>query len=117
MKKLILFFFKLVYPQFIPKNHSVKKLFLLFFLQKIIGINRRVPWPVHFTSAIKAHEKIVKGTLEPGAAPGNYIDARNGIILGENVWIGPNVSIISMNHDLNNYEKYIETEPVEIGKN
>jgi len=76
-----------------------------------------VPWPVHFTSTIKAHEKIEKGTLEPGAAPGNYIDGRNGIILGENVWIGPNVSIISMNHDLNNYEKYIETVPIEIGKN
>lgn len=117
MKRLIFSFFKLFYSQFEPRNHSVKKMFLLFFFQKIIGINRKVPWPVHFTSTIKAHEKISRGTLEPGGAPGNYIDARNGIIIEENVWIGPNVSIVSMNHDLSNYNEYIKTQPIRIGKN
>ena len=48
---------------------------------------------------------------------GCHIDGRNGIVFGKNVWVGPRVSIISMNHDVNNYHEYIEGGPVEIGDN
>jgi acetyltransferase-like isoleucine patch superfamily enzyme len=98
--------------------YSVKKMFLIFFLQKIIGINRKVPWPVHYTSFIKSHENIRKiSAKNPGGAPGCYIDARNGIIIEENVWIGPNVSIISQNHSLTQYTNYKKGQPIKIGKN
>lgn len=50
-------------------------------------------------------------------APWCYIDGRNGIVIGENTWIGPRVSIISMNHDLNDYPKYVESKPIRIGSN
>ena len=98
--------------------YSVKKMFLIFFMQKIIGVNRKVPWPVHFTSFVKSHENIKKKTAKnPGAAPGCYIDGRNGIIIEENVWIGPNVSIISQNHSLTKYTNYKKANPIKIGKN
>ncbi len=99
-------------------HYSVKKLFLIFFMQKIIGINRHVPWPVHFTSQIKEYQKITKKTNKnPGSALGCYIDARNGIVFNENIWIGPGVSIISNNHSLLKYTEYQKNKPVIIGKN
>src|SRR6056297_1197272 len=61
--------------------------------------------------------QIIKGTRNPGMALGCYIDGRNGIIIEENVWIGPRVSLISMNHSLENYQKYEKTKPIKIGKN
>lgn len=45
-----------------------------------------------------------------------YLDGRNGIEIGENTWIGPKVSIISMNHDINNYQNYIKDKPIKIEK-
>ena len=85
--------------------------------QKIFGINRGVSWPIHKTSIIKCPEKIKRGTKFPGFAVGCYIDGRNGIIVEENVWIGPRVSIISQNHDLLDYRQYINDNPIIIRKN
>lgn len=98
--------------------YSVRSLALIFFMQKIIGVNRKVPWPVHFTSQVKGYKKIQKLTQKnPGSALGCYIDARNGIIFENNVWVGPGVSIISKNHSLNKYTEYKENKPVIIKKN
>ena len=118
IKKIIYKFFKLFYKKFYNfEELPISKLFLIFFFQKIIGINRQVPWPVHFTSFVKAHEKIQKGSKNPGDAMGGYFDGRNGIILKENVWIGPKVSIISKDHNLTKYTNYIDNNPIIIGKN
>ena len=72
---------------------------------------------VHWTTKIKSHEKIKPGSRCPGLSPYCYLDGRNGIIIGKNVWIGPNVSLISMNHNTNNYAKYIKDSPIIIGDN
>ena len=48
---------------------------------------------------------------------GCYIDARNGIIIEENVFIGPKVSLISMNHDKDNLDKYVDATPIILHKN
>jgi len=119
MRTILFKFFKLFYKQMdLSVYYSVKKMFLIFFMQKIIGINRKVPWPVHYTSFIKSYKNIKKQSAKnPGAAPGCYIDARNGIIIEENVWIGPNVSIISQNHSLTRYTDYKNGKPIKIGKN
>ena len=117
IKNTIIKFIGLFYKQFIfDPEYPIKKLFLFLFLQKIIGINRHVPWPVHFTSQVKSPQNIKSKTEVLGYAMGNYIDARNGIIVEENVWLGPKVSIISQNHDLTDYDKYIETKPIKIGR-
>lgn len=98
-------------------NYSVKHLIKYTYKQKIIGYNRNVPWPVHFTSQVKCPEKIQRGTKYPGYAKGCYIDGRNGIIFEENVITGPHVSIISQNHDSLDFNNYIPGKPIIIRKN
>jgi len=117
MKTLLYKFFTIIYSQYVPTGQSIKKLFLYAFFQKIFGINRATPWPVHFTSQVKASHKIESMDQSPGFAPNCQIDGRNGIKFGENVWIGPRVSVISQNHDLCDFKKYIPGPPVIIGKN
>lgn len=99
-------------PLFDPKS-----LLKAFFWQKILRINTHVKWPVHWSSQIKSPEKIKRGNRNPGMSMGCYIDGRNGIEIGENTWIGPKVSIISMNHDVCDYNTYVKTEPIKIGNN
>jgi len=92
------------------------KLWIKCYFWKLLGFNWRVPWPVHFTTIIKAYQNIKRGNRWPGASPGCYIDARNGIEIGNNVWIGPHVKIISMNHDLYDYSKYRKQGPAGAGR-
>ena len=86
-------------------------------VQKFIGINRDVPWPVHWTSQVLSFEKIERGERTPGLAISCFIDGRNGIKIEENVLIGPRVSLISMNHEANNFYEYIYSGPITIKKN
>lgn len=96
---------------------ALRTLVKFFVVQKIFGINRRVPWPVHWTSKVMAPENIKRGNRSPGMANGCHIDGRNGIVIEDNVWVGPRVTIVSMNHDLNDYSRYQTSEPVVIRKN
>ena len=109
-------FFRWAYPGFNFREFPFRKLFKCFVAQRVFGINRKVPWPVHWTSEVKAFENIRRGTETPGSMLGCYIDARNGIILEDNVWIGPRVSLISMDHNLLNYNYYKEERPIRIGR-
>lgn len=107
---------RLLWPRFVDvPEFGAKQALSCWFAQKIIGINRAVPWPVHWSSVIKAPEKIQRGTRTPGLSSGVYLDGRNGIIFGRNVWLGPQVKIISMNHDVNQYERYLEAGPIRLG--
>jgi acetyltransferase-like isoleucine patch superfamily enzyme len=89
------------------------------FFQKVMRINGGVPWPVHFTSFVGAWGRVTKcGISEPlGFSPGCYIQALNGIVLGVNVVIGPNVSIVSANHDPADYDRHVAARPIRIGDN
>lgn len=109
-------FFRWAYPGFDYHAFPFRKLLTCFCAQKVFGINRKVPWPVHWTSEVKGQENIQRGTETPGSMMGCYIDGRNGIILEENVWIGPKVSIISMDHVLTDYNQYKEEQPIRIGR-
>lgn len=53
----------------------------------------------------------------PGYMPGQYIQAKNGIVIGRNVRLGPGVKLISANHDLLDYDVHVESTPIEIGDN
>lgn len=89
-----------------------------FFFQRLLRINSHVPWTVHFTSIVSHPDKIkAKGHSCPGDSPGCYIQAANGIEIGDNVWIGPGVKIISANHDLCNFERHVKVKPIIIGNN
>lgn len=77
-------------------------------IQKILGINRSAYWPVHHSSVVTNPTNILigKGTA-PGLSPGCYIQGTGKIIIGDYTIIGPNVGIISANHDINDYRKHI----------
>jgi len=125
MKKLINILLKQIihwaYPQF--KRYvgyttylSVFKHF--FIMQKIIGFNRRVPWPVHFTSVIYDWEKIEKGICcDPGDNNGIYINAHGGLKLGNNVNIGSNSAILTTNHYKYDHRKRGFKQGITIGNN
>ncbi|MDA6067155.1 acyltransferase [Idiomarina abyssalis] len=102
---------------FEARNLSLRVLLRSFVCQKVFGVNRLVPWPVHPTSKVLCPKKIDRGTRYPGLSMGCHIDGRNGIKFGKNVWIGPRVSIISMNHDPDDYFNYLESSPIKIGDN
>lgn len=90
-----------------------------FYFQTILGINYDVPWPVHWSSLIGFPKKISRGKdrFYPGFAPGQYIQAFNGIQLGKNLRMAPGVKIISANHDPNDYDSHIPGSPIIIGDN
>lgn len=88
-----------------------------FFFKYILRQNTNVSWPIHYTSRITCPEKIIRGkNVFPGDSPGNYISAYNGIIIGDFTNIGPNVGIISANHDLIDNSLHINADPITIGK-
>lgn len=100
---------------FANPRFSITKLSKHVFLQKILRFNSHVPWPVDPSSKIVAPEKINRGNRCPGLSQNCHIDGRNGIIFGKNVWIGPDVKIVSMNHDLTHYPTYLPSDPIKIG--
>lgn len=86
-----------------PVNHKY------FFFQKVMGFNRSVPWPVHFTSIVSGHKYIKIGiNTAPGASLGNYIFASvdSPIYIGDYTTIASNVCIGAFNHDINDISKY-----------
>ncbi|MFC1826890.1 acyltransferase [Thermodesulfobacteriota bacterium] len=97
-------------------EHEFKLVLKYWFIQKVLRVNSHVPWPVHWTSAIRDPEKIQRGTRTPGLGRGCHIDGRNSIKFGENVWIGPYVSLISMNHDVNDFRQYKKSSPIIINR-
>ena len=90
--------------------------FEMFYNQLVIGKNRSVYWPVNSSSTVINYQNIFCGIETcPGFSPGNYIQALGKIYIGDYTQIGPNVGIISGNHDLYDNRKHISKD-VKIGK-
>ena len=88
-----------------------------FLFRKIFRQNAAVKWAIHHTATIHNPEKIKRGkNVYPGDSPGVYINASNGLSLGDYTNIGPHVGIISANHDLVNNRAHVLTEAIEIGR-
>jgi len=101
---------KFFYPQYKRQKKGYMYNFSIiqkyFFMQKIIGFNRSVPWPVDFRSKILGYEYIKKGIMcDPGDNIGIYINAYGGLILGNNVNIGQNTVITTTNHNIYDHRK------------
>jgi acetyltransferase-like isoleucine patch superfamily enzyme len=83
----------------------------------LLRINTKAPWPVHFTSRVVAPEKIRLGRATyPGDMPGCYIQAINGIEVGDYSIFAPGVGLISANHDWQDLDRHLPAEPIRIGK-
>lgn len=117
LKKIILFCLKPFGSAFCSRQYRISILIKQVIIQKILRINNHVPWMVDFTTRVQCPENIIKGSRSPGLSRGCHIDGRNGIKFGNNVWIGPYVCIISMNHDMYDYTQYVQEEPISIGDN
>lgn len=88
-----------------------------FFYRHILHQNKKVKWAIHHTSTVLVPENIVRGkNVYPGDSPGNYIQAYNGIFIGDYTNLGPNVGLISADHDLIDNTKHIKADPIKIGK-
>jgi acetyltransferase-like isoleucine patch superfamily enzyme len=102
---------------FSDQKLPIRVLLRQIMVQKVLRINSHVPWVVHWTSTVLAVERIQRGTRFPGLSAGCHLDGRNGIVIGENVWIGPGVRLVSMNHRLDNFQEYEQSGPIIIGDN
>ena len=88
-----------------------------FLFRKILRQNSGVKWAIHHTSTIHNAGNIRRGKgVYPGDSPGVYINAVNGVTLGDYTNIGPNVGVISSNHDFVNNDAHVGAVPIEIGR-
>lgn len=88
-----------------------------FWFRKILRQNAQVRWAVHHTSTIHSPERIARGKgVYPGDSPNVYINAQNGISIGDYTNIGPNVGLVSANHDFINNAAHMSTSPITIGR-
>jgi acetyltransferase-like isoleucine patch superfamily enzyme len=88
---------------------------LLF--RKVLRHNARVPWPVHHTATIHHPQRLTKGIgTFPGDSPGVYINANNGVYIGDFTNLGPNVGIVSSNHGFTDNDAIMPARPIHIGR-
>ena len=98
-----------------------KWVFRSFFTQKILGINRRVNWPVSTKIAIDYPKGIHfhPDDLNNFQHFGCYFSNTNGgnITIGKGTWIAPNVGLITTNHKLDNLNHHDKPNDIVIGLN
>lgn len=102
---------------FCPTEISLSFHWMNIWAKGLLRINADVPWPVHFTSQVIHPERVVRGPgVYPGDSPHCYIQAFNGIEIGEGTNIAPGVGIVSANHDLLENARPVPAPPIRIGK-
>jgi acetyltransferase-like isoleucine patch superfamily enzyme len=88
-----------------------------FVFRRLLRHNARMRWAVHHTATIHNPEGLSKGIgTFPGDSPGVYINASNGIYVGDFTNIGPNVGLISGNHDSIDNDVMLPARPIHIGR-
>lgn len=121
IKKVLKNIYRFVIGFFFPRVYqtagtAAPVTFKTYFFQKILGFNRKVYWPTHFTSVITNYKNIKIGIgTAPGLSPGCYIQGAGKIYIDDYTIIAANVGIISANHDVNNIGKHKDSKVV-IGK-
>ena len=120
--KIIRHIVKSIYPKYFRPRfgylYNFQVLCRYAFAQKILKINSSVKWPVDFRSKVIGVEGIDKGILcDPGDSMGVYINGSGGIKFGNNVEIGPNTIITSVNHSIHNLQEYPKKKGIVIGNN
>jgi len=131
MKKIYIGLSKLILPIFYNKKYLQGKHFSdgniigyqwawrSIFMQKVLGYNRNIPWPVSFRSVIGNKDNIEFdiNDLNNFQHFGCYFQNYKGkIIIGSGTYIAPNVGIITQNHDINDLDKHQDAKDVIIGE-
>ena len=88
-----------------------------FIFRRILRQNKGVKWAIHHSSTIRCPERLhVEEGCWPGDSPNVYLDANNDIFIGKYTNLGPNVSIISANHDFIDNQKHTKAAAIRIGQ-
>ncbi len=99
----------------VPEGCGVK-FGVLWRIGRMLGVNAGVPWPVHFTTTVRWARRVKLGRRTfPGDSPHCYINAQNGIIVGDDVNLGPGVGLVSANHDPLDNTRYTKDPPIRLG--
>ena len=89
-----------------------------WYQQKISGKNRRAIWPTTNLSLIGEPDNLIIDETSERVlmSPGLYLQCMDAkTMIGKNVYIAPNVGIITSNHDLNNHDDHLPGKDVSIG--
>ena len=98
-------------------------IFINFIFQRLLRISKELPFPVNFTSRVVAGNRIkllgigARTVASFSLSGGCYIQALNGIELGDGIRFGPGVKIISSNHDIQDLDRALSGPPIKIGDN
>ncbi|MCM1066939.1 MAG: acyltransferase [Muribaculaceae bacterium] len=92
-----------------------------FFIQKVLGYQRHIPFPVSFRMQVMNWENIHfhVDDLSNFQKGGSYFQAASDahIYIGHGSYIAANVGIITANHDINDLSKAAPGKDVTIGEN
>lgn len=92
-----------------------------FFIQKILGYQRHIPYPVSFRMQVMNWENIHfhVDDLSNFQKSGSYFQAASDahIYIGHGTYIAANVGLITANHDLYDLSKPTPGKDIKIGKN
>lgn len=95
-----------------------RRLAVNWFFQRVIGVNRFAPWSVYFTSQVLNPSKIQMGAgvwRSMALSGGLYVNAFNGICIGDDTLIAPGVKLISANHGPARARAALSEAPIVIG--
>ncbi len=117
MKKIILKSLSIFLPFFnLWRKYLKTKQEVLTYKKFLIEIllNKRSYWYIHPKSTVANISKIFVGINSLISRPGCYIQGAGTVYIGDYVQFGPNVGILSANHDLYDQNKY-NVAPIKIG--
>lgn len=89
-----------------------------WFCQRVLRFHRGAPCLVHFTSQVTAPRNLVvgRGVWKSLFLSGNcYIQAGNGVQIGDDTIFAPGVRIVSANHDPYDLRHWLPGPSVQIG--
>lgn len=89
-----------------------------FVFQRILGLNGGCAYPVHFTSTVVAGHRLRVGqgvARSLALSGGVYIQAMNGVDIGDRTIIAPGAKVISANHSTEDTRNWVNDRPIEVG--
>lgn len=89
-----------------------------FFVHKVCNLSPNLKWSINFTSRITSPQKLYlsrEAAFCLAVNGGCYIQAGNGIYIGEDTIIATGVKIISGNHSIDDFTRYEPMPPIRIG--
>lgn len=93
-----------------------------FFFQRILRIDSAYPFSKHFTSRVVCSRLLrienddISVLVSIALSGGCYFQAGNGIDIGKGTIIAPNVSIVSLSHEICDYDRSTSSPPIKIGR-